>query len=563
MRTFTSCLLILILVPATQAGWVEDGVLLDPGLLAQGLSPVSDGTGGAFVSWTSDSTSYCHVQRIHGFGHLPWGPNSRTLGWEVPYNAGPGCMASDGAGGAFVTWAEGLATPRAFIMAQRLDASGQLLWPDDVEICYSNDTRNIAAALPDGEGGAVILWMDSRDYFTDDYHPLNFWDIYCQRIDAEGNVAWTPNGHPVVAGAEDAEFSQMVIDGNGNVYVLWGEEVDGTTWDVRAQKIAPNGNLLWPVEGILVKSAGELGLNGFTDTQLAVDGAGGAIVVWKDRYSGIFAQRVNESGSLLWTSGGKLVRANVPGEPSMQGPQVVSVENGGVIVVWYGAFGVQGQKLDASGNRLWASGGVLLDETRDDGSWPLLVEDGVGGAIAMWLVPTGSGLPYNLKSQRLNASGSIQWGNAGVEVCSNGFVNNNGWRLISDQLQGAIAVWSDTRDSTRGYAMRIDSNGDAPPVSAVPIQIAAQLWQSHPNPFNPQTTIAFELPESEVISLRVFDVAGRLVRVLIDGEVYEKGRHEAIWRGRDNGVRSLASGTYFYRLEAGAFQQTKRMVLLK
>ena len=92
------------------------------------------------------------------------------------------------------------------------------------------------------------------------------------------------------------------------------------------------------------------------------------------------------------------------------------------------------------------------------------------------------------------------------------------------------------------------------------------VWALHasvPNPFNPQTTIAFELPEREAVTLRVFDVAGRLVRVLINGEAYDQGRHEAIWRGRDDAGRQMSSGTYFYRFEAGEFRETKRMVLLK
>ena len=102
-------------------------------------------------------------------------------------------------------------------------------------------------------------------------------------------------------------------------------------------------------------------------------------------------------------------------------------------------------------------------------------------------------------------------------------------------------------------------------VSAVDEVPAARqvLEQNVPNPFNPLTRIAFDLPEPEAVSLRVFDVAGRLVRVLIGGEVYGEGHHEAVWNGRDDRGRQLASGTYFYRLTAGSYTETKRMVLVK
>ena len=62
----------------------------------------------------------------------------------------------------------------------------------------------------------------------------------------------------------------------------------------------------------------------------------------------------------------------------------------------------------------------------------------------------------------------------------------------------------------------------------------ALLLQNTPNPFNPQTTIVFEIPEQATMSLLVFDVSGRLVRVLIDNEIIEGGRHEAVWNGRDD-----------------------------
>jgi len=89
------------------------------------------------------------------------------------------------------------------------------------------------------------------------------------------------------------------------------------------------------------------------------------------------------------------------------------------------------------------------------------------------------------------------------------------------------------------------------------------LGVAAPNPFNPQTTIAFDLPSGMAVSLRVYDVSGRLVDVLVDGEIAQPGRNEVVWRGRDELGRQLPSGTYFYRLEAGGYVETKMMTLLK
>ena len=88
------------------------------------------------------------------------------------------------------------------------------------------------------------------------------------------------------------------------------------------------------------------------------------------------------------------------------------------------------------------------------------------------------------------------------------------------------------------------------------------LSQNYPNPFNPSTTISFSLRAKGTVSLSVYDVAGRLVHVLIDG-VAEAGPHKVNWDGRDKDGLTVASGVYFYRLQAGEFTETRKMVLLR
>jgi hypothetical protein len=127
----------------------------------------------------------------------------------------------------------------------------------------------------------------------------------------------------------------------------------------------------------------------------------------------------------------------------------------------------------------------------------------------------------------------------------------------------AYIVWTDTRLSDRDIYFDRFANPVASAVPAKPfVPDGAYLSQSYPNPFNPTTTISFGLTETSLVSLRIYDVSGRLVRVLVEGE--RRARHyQEDWDGRDeNGVR-VASGVYFYRLAAGDFTQTRKMVLLK
>ena len=89
------------------------------------------------------------------------------------------------------------------------------------------------------------------------------------------------------------------------------------------------------------------------------------------------------------------------------------------------------------------------------------------------------------------------------------------------------------------------------------------LHQSFPNPFNPTATIRFDLPRSTPVSLVVYDVSGMLVRRLLMGKLLSAGRHTETWDGRNGTGQSVAAGLYFYRLKAGDFQETKRMVMIK
>ena len=99
------------------------------------------------------------------------------------------------------------------------------------------------------------------------------------------------------------------------------------------------------------------------------------------------------------------------------------------------------------------------------------------------------------------------------------------------------------------------------PESASPMQRTV-LLPNFPNPFNPSTTIQYTLAEETMVSLTVFNINGREVRMLTD-ETMQPGPHEAVWDGKDNHGRDVGSGLYFYLLHAGDFQDTRKMVLLK
>jgi len=91
----------------------------------------------------------------------------------------------------------------------------------------------------------------------------------------------------------------------------------------------------------------------------------------------------------------------------------------------------------------------------------------------------------------------------------------------------------------------------------------SRLLGAVPNPFNPQTTISFDLPHQANVSLRIYDLTGRLVRTLLSNKVAGSGRNNVVWQGRDEAGRQVSSGVYFCRLEAGRYSESMRMVLVR
>ena len=98
-------------------------------------------------------------------------------------------------------------------------------------------------------------------------------------------------------------------------------------------------------------------------------------------------------------------------------------------------------------------------------------------------------------------------------------------------------------------------------LAAVPL--ANSLSQNYPNPFNPETTIPYDLSSDAIVSLTIYNIAGQVVRKLVDGESLAAGQYQAVWDGRSESGASVATGMYFYLLHAGDYVAKRKMVLLR
>ena len=95
------------------------------------------------------------------------------------------------------------------------------------------------------------------------------------------------------------------------------------------------------------------------------------------------------------------------------------------------------------------------------------------------------------------------------------------------------------------------------------IPTSYELSQNFPNPFNPATTIRYGLPQAKRVTLKIYNLLGEEVALIMNDELRAAGYHAAIWDGRDKNDRVVASGVYVYRMQAGSFVITKKLALIK
>ena len=89
-----------------------------------------------------------------------------------------------------------------------------------------------------------------------------------------------------------------------------------------------------------------------------------------------------------------------------------------------------------------------------------------------------------------------------------------------------------------------------------------QLTQNYPNPFNPTTTISFSIPSEGHVQVNIYDITGRLIANLVDGNLSE-GYHDVIWDGNDMFGTNVSAGLYIYSLKAEGVSLNRKMVLMK
>jgi hypothetical protein len=550
---------IFFLAPAAQAAWTSDSTVNLP-LCVQPYDQqlpviVSDGVGGAIVTWQDNRASnggHIYAQRVDATGTPRWTTNGVAIAAAAIKQVSP-AIASDGAGGAVITWMTYPSGTASDIAAEHVDSTGTLHW-GSTPVCIEPYNQVNPMIASDGAGGAIIVWQDGRS--------ASYSDIYAQRISATGAALWTFDGVPVCTAVYDQTNPTIVADGAGGAFITWEDIRTLDDHDPYIQHVDSTGAFRWTVNGV------QLCAN-FWDQlgpRVVPDGTGGAIVVWIDGranpYTDIYAQRVNAAGVPQWTTDGVAVCTALENQTK---PMMISDGAGGAIIVWTDRRNgfdadIYAQRLSAAGVPLWTANGVPVCTAAGDQLAPTITSDGAGGAILTWY-DTRNGSAADIYAQRLNASGVAQWRSNGVALSS-----APGYQtyptIVGDGVGGAIVTWEDSRNgNTDVYAQNVHADGTLggsvlavgqPPA---PVRLAVEgVW---PNPSSGDFEVGFSLRDPGPARLELVDLAGRVVESRSVGDA-APGRQRIALGSRTR----LAPGVYSVMIEQGGRRASARAVVL-
>lgn len=415
------------------AMWPGEGLPICTQVNEQSVPVIaSDEEGGAIIFWrdSRSGSMNLYAQRIGPEGDPIWAPEGVLICNTLMYSPSQRIIP-DGEGGAILVWSDYRSIED--ITAQKIDADGNVQWAENgVAICTGSYSYN-PQLTTDGAGGAFIAW--------EQYDP-SLRDLYIQLVDASGTVQWAVDGLVVSQGTNHQVRPRLVSDGAGGAYVTFYDNRVVYNEDIYAQRYDTTGPR-WVDGGIKICNALPTDQD---NPEIASDGANGAVITWKDeRNTGIYAQRVDSTGAVYWTTDGIAVCAAAG---TQQTPQIAADGNGFYVIVWEdqrnGDWDIYAQKIDNSGLASWSANGIPVCAAAGDQLRPRISAGPDGSVVITWQDGRSSSGYRDIYAQKIDGEGLIQWAEDGTIVCAASDEQLYP-EIVSDGDEGAIITWQDLR----------------------------------------------------------------------------------------------------------------------
>jgi len=479
------------------------------------------------------------------------------------------------------------------IFVAKLNSNGNWLWAKQAGGTSYDYSHSIAV---DANGNSYVTgyFEGSANFGTTTLTSSGYIDIFVAKLDSNGNWLWAKQA----GGINDDYGYSIAVDAYGNSYVTGffeGSATFGATnltssgdFDIFVAKLDINENWLW------AKQAGgtiyDYGLS------IAVDDNGNSYVTG-DFYSSscsfgtttltssgvddIFVAKIDYNGNWLWAKQaggtgldfGSSITVDDNGNSYVTGYFSYSATFGTTTLTSSGVDDIFVAKLNSSGNWLWAkkAGGTSYDEgysiTVDANGYSYITGEFDGSATFGTTTLTSSG-SLDIFVAKIDHNGNWLWakraGGSYVDFCYSIAVDANGNSYVTGRFSGCATFGATTLTSSGVYEYDIfvAKVGEVNSINLPDIISFNGIRSIYPNPFNPLTTIDYEISMPADVKIEVYNNRGQLVRNFILG-YKEQGSYKLTWEGEDNNGCLCSSGIYYIRMQAGKEIYIKKAVLLK
>jgi hypothetical protein len=335
-------------------------------------------------------------------------------------------------------------------------------WPDDPSVNMALSLTSGQATVPHiaatSDGGCYVSWWDNTP---------GHYCMYLQRINADGDIMWAPDGMLISDHAQDTWLTDytLTVDNTDCAILAINDLRAGGDWDVYAYRIDQLGHFLWGPDGLTISD------DTYSDAfpQAKVTSDGNVVFAWSDISDAgvIRVRKVDINGHDLWAPSIKEIT-------SIYGvgyPRLAETDADGIILLllihqgsqYYNPYYPYAHKYDVSGNDLWGSGGVLISNaaTVPIYTYPDIVSDMEGGALSYWYDSRGNVL--HVYGQRILAAGTVAWTPNGVVVSTTAGqiqVEPTGFYNATTKELMLFYVNKNTDQTIWGvYGQKIDSTG--------------------------------------------------------------------------------------------------------
>lgn len=408
------------------------------------------------------------------------------------------------------------------------------------------------------------------------------------KYNSSGTVQWAKEFPGATAGPG------CVAYGNGFIYAAVGRklikyELDGDT--VWSRSVPTGGSNFVEYRDVVVDIWGCITLTGYFKGSISYDG--NVLTSSSINDPDIMIVMYEADGTVEWAR--KAGAVSTPGQEDI-GLGVAATEHGEIYVVgqYYGKAGFESDSVSAgnaiegmfvakysnTGDYQWVKGSSGTTGSLAIANGVKAMPNGdilVGGYYSIGMTfadTTVSIIGADVTIMRLTSSGSRRWmrrsdsfatslNQYALAINSNGMAAYAGGQFSTDVTFGSNSL-TPIFGVNDGYLAKMSINPatDVREISDVPLPLTPSLSQNFPNPFNPTTTIHFQIPKAAQTNIAVYNLLGQKVRELVNQDL-AAGTYSTDWDGRDQSGQPVASGVYFYRLNAGEFTESRKMTLLK